>query len=293
MPSKAAAGKLQSYYRLTKPGIVYGNALPATAGFLLASKGHIHIGRFVIMLLGLSYIIAASCVINNYTDRDIDKRMERTKKRALAVGTISTRNALVFAIVLGVIGSLLLGVFINILSLLLALFCMFAYLVLYGIGKRKTVHGTLIGSISGAMPPVVGYVAVTNRIDTAALLLFAVLVTWQMPHFYAIAIFRAKDYKAADIPVLPVVKGVKTTKIQIIAYVIAFLISSSLLNVYGYTGYVYLAGTLIVGAIWLVRGLRGLRASDDIIWARQMFGFSLIVLLTWSALVSISPLLKY
>lgn len=289
MPAKATSGTLQTYYRLTKPGIVYGNALPAIAGFLLASREHIHPDRLIIMLVGLSLIIAASCVINNYMDRDIDKRMVRTQKRALVAGTISTRNALLFATVLGVIGYLLLGVFINILSLLLALFLMFAYLVLYGIGKRKTVHGTLVGSISGAMPPVIGYVAGTNHLDLAALLLFLVLVMWQMPHFYAIAIFRSEDYAAAKIPVLPVVSGVHKTKLQIVGYVIALTIVASLLTVFGYTGYVYLVAMTLGCLYWLARGLRGFKTENDNRWARQMFGTSLLILLLWSGLIALSP----
>lgn len=279
---------MREYYRLTKPGIVYGNALPAIAGFLLAANGRVYPSLFLAMLAGLSLIIASACVINNYIDRDIDRRMARTRQRALASGAISCRSALIFATVLGMLGVVLLAWFTNRLTLVLALFGLFAYLVLYGIGKRVTVHGTLIGSISGAIPPVVGYAAVTNHLDTASLLLFLSLIFWQMPHFYAIAIFRAKDYRAADIPVLPVVASAKITKIQILAYTVAFLISTSLLTVYGYTGYIYLIGMLLISLIWVARGLQGFKAADNDQWSRQMFGFSLIALLAWCLLTGLA-----
>lgn len=289
MPTKAATSKLQSYYRLAKPGIVYGNALPAIACFLLASNGHVRIGTFLAMIIGLSLVIGSACVFNNYIDRDIDKQMARTKKRAIVTGQISGRQALIYASTLGLIGSLLLGFYTNLLTLLLALFLMFAYVVLYGIGKRKTVHGTLIGSISGAMPPVVGYVAVSNHVGLVPLLLFAVLVVWQMPHFYAIAIFRSDDYAAAKIPVLPLVAGVHKTKLQIIGYIIALTIVASLLTVFGYTGYIYLV-TMTLGCLyWLARGLRGFKTENDSRWARQMFGTSLLILLLWSGLIALSP----
>jgi protoheme IX farnesyltransferase len=279
---------LREYYRLTKPGIIYGNSLPAIAGFLLASKGHVAIGLLIAMLSGLGAVIGASCVYNNYLDRGIDKLMARTKKRALVSGAIKPLHALIFATLLALLGGLLLGLFTNALTLGIAVFGMIAYVGLYGYGKRHTVHGTLIGSISGAVPPVVGYCAVTGQLDLGAFLLFMILVFWQMPHFYAIALYRAKDYKAAGLPVLPVVSGAYATKIQIILYADAFLISCVLLTIYGYTGYTYLATMVVLGGAWVIRGLRGLKDKDEVAWGRKMFLFSLIVLCVWSLMVSLT-----
>jgi protoheme IX farnesyltransferase len=276
---------VRPYYQLTKPGIIYGNALTAVAGFMLAAQGHSRIGLFLAMIVGLSCIIGASCVYNNYIDRDIDQHMKRTRKRALVAGTITATQALTFATVLAFAGIGLLGFFTNGLTLLIALFGMFAYIALYGIGKRKTVHGTLIGSLSGALPPVVGYVAVTGHLDVAAALLFIILIFWQMPHFYAIALFRAEDYRAAGIPVLPVVSGARITKIQVMIYVAGFAAASSLLTYYGYAGYSYLSVMLLVSLVWLWRGIRIYNSTDSVTWGRSMFFFSLIVILVWSITV--------
>lgn len=281
----------QSYYRLAKPGIVYGNAIAAIAGFLLASEGNPYLATFTGMLLGVSLVMASACVFNNYIDRDIDDAMARTKGRALVTGEISVRNALLYATVLGVVGVLLLAFLANALAAAVAAFGHFAYVVVYGYAKRKSVHGTVVGSISGAVPPVVGYTAVTNNIDGLAILLFLVLVFWQMPHFYAIAIFRLRDYKAASIPVLPAVKGMYHTKVEMLAYIIGFIFIAASLTFLGYTSYIYLLVVMLLGARWLQLGIQGFSAKDDALWARQLFKFSLLVLLGFCTAISLDPLL--
>jgi heme o synthase len=240
------------------------------------------------MLGGLSLVIASACVFNNYLDRDIDAKMARTKKRALVSGSISGQNALIYAAVLGFAGSTILGIFTNTLTQLIALAGLFAYVVIYGIGKRRTVHGTVIGSISGAIPPVVGYCAVTGHLDTAALLLFLILVFWQMPHFYAIATYRSKDYAAARIPVLPLKYGLRNTKLQIVGYIAAFIVAAMLLSVFGYTGVSYTVVVAAAGLAWLKLALRGFNAMDDNIWAKKLFRFSLIVTLIFSLMISLN-----
>ena len=167
---------IRAYYYLTKPGIIYGNALPAIAGFLLASKGIFDIRLFFSMLIGLSLIIGSSCAFNNIADAEIDAKMERTKKRAMVTGAISKTSAIIFASILGIAGTTVLLLFTNHYALFTALLGMFFYLALYTPLKRKTVYGTIIGAVAGATPPVVGYVAVTNNFDTAALLLFFILI---------------------------------------------------------------------------------------------------------------------
>lgn len=282
---------LKTYYHLTKPGIVYGNALTTIAAFLFASQWHVDVGTFVGALLGISLVIASACVFNNYIDRNIDKVMARTKKRALVSGAVSGQAALIYATVLGLIGAGVLYWYTNLLTLGVALFGFFAYVVVYGIGKRKTVHGTVIGSISGAVPPVVGYCAATNRFDAAAVLLFLILVCWQMPHFYAIAMYRRNDYAAAHIPVLSVVKGMHATKLYILVYILLFMVACGLLTVFGYTGYVYLIAMSLLSLYWLKKGAAGITAHHDIQWARNMFGLSLAILLAWSVLISLDRFL--
>lgn len=288
---KLKLAKIQTYYYMTKPGIIQGNLLMVAAGYLLASAFHIHFLSLVGVLVGTALTIGASCVLNNYIDRGIDKKMVRTKKRALVQGIISTKNALVFAAVLAVAGSLTLLFYTNLRTLAVGWLGIFFYVVMYSIFKRKSVHGTLVGSVSGALPPVAGYVAFTNRFDLGALLLFLIMTAWQMTHFYAIAIYRQADYKAAGLPVLPVARGTHQTKVQMLVYCLLFIAATSLLTIYDYTGYTYLAVTVLLGLWWLRACLQGFKAKDDFAWARSIFRKSLIILLVLSVMISLGPIL--
>ena len=282
---------VKTYYALAKPGIIYGNILVAAGGYLLAAQRHVHIGTLVLMLLGLSLIIGSACVFNNYLDRDIDVLMKRTKKRALVTGLISPLSSIIYATVIGLLGVSILAVFTNWLTVSIALIGHFFYVVVYGFAKRRSVHGTLVGSISGALPPLVGYCAATNRLDLGALLLFVLLVAWQMPHFYAIALYRKNEYSAANIPVLPVVKGEQEAKRQIFFYIIAYLLCAILLTLFGYTGYPYLVITIGIGLAWLRLGLQGFKQAESEIWARKTFRFSLIVITAWCFVIPLDALL--
>ncbi|MES2971779.1 MAG: heme o synthase [Patescibacteria group bacterium] len=289
--SMALNDTLKTYYKLTKPGIIYGNSITAAAGFMLASNGHINFKLLVSMLAGISLVMASGCVYNNVIDRDIDKKMKRTKNRALVTGEVTAQNALMFASVLGIAGITFLITQTNKLTAVVALIGLLTYVVLYGIGKRRSVHGTVIGSISGAVPPVVGYCAVTNRFDLGALLLFLILVCWQMPHFYAIATYRIKDYANAGLPILTVKKGVEAAKKQMIVYILAFIAATIILHATGYTGYTYLVVVSFAGFAWLRLALQGLKTDNNERWARKLFGFSLIVLLTFSVMISLDSFL--
>lgn len=277
---------IKTYYLLTKPGILMGNAITLVGGFAMASKGHFDFPLFAGTTAGLGGVISSACVFNNYIDRERDAKMERTKNRALVKGIISPRNAVIFASILGVVGTLILALTTNALAVTAALAGFFIYVVLYGIWKSRSVYGTLIGSMAGAAPPVVGYCAVTNHFDAGALLLFAILVLWQMPHFYAIAMYRFNDYVAASIPVLPVKKGVPLTKIRMLLYIIAFTTVSLLLTLMGYTGYAYLIVAALLGLSWLVLCLKGFKSENDKPWARQMFFLSLVIITVLCGMIS-------
>lgn len=270
---------LRAYYYLTKPGIVYGNALMAIAGYFFGAQGSPSFVTFFAMLFGICAVMASACVYNNVIDRDIDLKMERTKKRAVPTGVISLPRALVFANILLVVGVSLLVFGANLLTALVAIGGHIAYVILYGVAKRKTVHGTLVGTLSGSTPPVIGYTAATGSLDLTALLLFLVLVAWQMPHFYAIAIFRRDDYASANIPVLSVVKGMEATRRQIIVYVVLFILACVALGVYGGAS---LLGTMIMvlaGAYWLYLCMQQPEDGEVNRWARKQFGWSLMLLL--------------
>ncbi len=267
-----------NYYLITKPGIILGNLFTLAAGFVLGSNGTFDIWLFLTTFLGLGFIMASGCVFNNYIDRDIDKKMNRTKKRALVQGLISTRNALLFATLMGVIGGLILLVFTNFLTFALACIGFFVYVVLYSYWKCSTVYGTAIGSVAGAIPPVVGYCAASNQFDIGAAILFSMMVLWQMPHFFSIALFHLEDYAKAGIPVLPLCKGIFRTKIHMITYILCFIPTTMLLTIYGYTGESFLYVTLFVGILWLSLALKGFSSKDDKRWGRQMFFASLAMI---------------
>lgn len=265
---------------LTKPGIIMGNVVTMAAGFAMASKGDLDFALFFLTLLGLSLVIASAGVFNNYLDREADAKMARTKNRPLVQGSVPEKKALVFGTILAISGLTFLAVFTNWLTTFTAFFGFFVYLVLYAFWKYRSFYGTLVGSLAGAVPPVVGYCAVSNKLDAGAVLLFILLVLWQMPHFFAIAIYRLKEYSAASIPVLPVQKGIFVTKIQIILYIIAFILSAILLTLTGYTSDKYFIVALTLGITWLGFSLAGLISSNDTLWARKMFIYSLVVIMT-------------
>lgn len=258
---------------------------------MLASKGNVKPGLFLGTLFGTALIIASACVVNNYIDRKIDIKMARTSMRALAVGKISIRSALIYALVLGVLGFWTLATYTNWLTFWLGVLAYFMYTLVYGLAKRRSIHGTLVGSISGALPPVAGYTAVTGQIDLGAVLVFVIYVVWQMPHFYAIAIYRLKDYRSAGLPVWPVVKGIRSTKIQIAGYIIAFVLANILLTFYGYTGVIFILVILIAALRWLSLATKGFKVTNDIKWAKQGFRASLLVILVLDVMLSVGAIL--
>ncbi|RNC77819.1 heme o synthase [Piscirickettsia salmonis] len=273
---------------VTKPGIIFGNIVTACGGYFLGSQGSFSFITFVATIVGMSLVIACGCVINNCIDQDIDKLMARTKRRVSAQGLLSNANMILYGIVLGVLGVIFLYFFTNRLTVVVALVGLFVYIVLYSLWlKRTSIHGTFIGAISGAVPPVVGYCATTNRFDAGAMILFAILFLWQMPHSYAIAIFRLKDYKAANIPVLPVVKGIEHTKVIMCIYTVLFAIVVLLPTVFGYAGYTYLIAACLFGLSWLVLAIKGLGSDSNITWSRKMFVLSILGIMLLSVAMSV------
>jgi heme o synthase len=276
--------KSKAYFSLAKPGIVLGNVINYTTGFLLASDSNLYL--FFIALIGLCLIIASACVFNNYIDKDSDEKMVRTKNRVLVRKLIPAKNALIFAFLLLILGIIFLA-FTNMLTLSICLFGLFIYVCLYTFFKYYSYHATIVGSIAGAIPALVGYSAVKDCIDLKAIIFFTIIMIWQMPHFLAISIYRLEDFKRAGIPVLPLKKGVYRTKIQIISYIIAFTIVSSMLTILGYANYLFLTVVGGLSLYWILLSIKGLKCKDDNLWASQMFRFSLFVVLAIFVIISI------
>ncbi|GEB69596.1 MULTISPECIES: heme o synthase [Pseudoalteromonas] len=266
------------YLSVTKPGIIMGNLISVAGGFLLASRGDVDPWLMIATLIGLSLVVASGCAINNVIDRDIDVAMARTRTRVTVTGEMSAFAALSHGVLLGVVGF---GLLIAYTTQAAVFFAAFGYVIYVGVYslymKRNSVYGTFVGSLSGAVPPVVGYCAVTGQFDMGALILLVMFSLWQMPHSYAIAIFRFKDYQAAGIPVLPVAQGIDKAKRHIVLYIAVYALVVMLLPISGYTGAAFMAVACITSFWWLLMALRGYRRNIDLTgWARQVFAFSIV-----------------
>lgn len=286
-------GVLRNYYAALKPERSYANVMTTAAGFLFATRWH-HIagGLCFATLFGTTLIVMSACATNNCTDRELDARMPRTKRRPTVTGEVPVVRLATIAVLLGLAGFIVLAVWVNWLVVLLGIIGYIDYVLLYAWTKRTTPWSTLVGTISGAVPLVAGYVAVTGHIDMTALVLGLVMIFWQMPHFYAIGIFRLKDYKAGNVPVWPVRYGVKNTQIWMLVYTMLYAIAIVLLGVVGSTGVMFVVILGLLSLYWAWRGERGLRTERPETWARGMFGLSLIVLLVFSVGIALSPLLS-
>jgi protoheme IX farnesyltransferase len=279
---------IKKYIFVTKPGIIFGNLVTAAGGFLLASKGHIDVSALLLTIPAISLIVASGCVFNNCIDRNMDRKMGRTRHRILAQGLMSPKVAVFYASVLGTAGIILLRVSTNMLSTGIVLIGFVIYVLVYSLYlKRNSVYSTMIGSLAGAAPPLAGYCAVTNHFDTGAIILLLIFSLWQIPHSYAIAMFRFDDYTAAEIPVLPVKLGMPAAKKHILGYILAFIGATLMLTFSGYTGYIYLVVVVTMGLFWLYMAWSGYKTSDDRVWAKKLFVFSILSVTVLSLMMAI------
>ncbi|MES2875865.1 MAG: heme o synthase [Patescibacteria group bacterium] len=272
------APTIAAYYQLTKPGIIRGNAVHVVAGGLFASTMGIDWSALAGVLFGTSLVIASACVANNYMDRGIDAKMKRTSKRPSVTGVVPFKSAMVFSAVLLILGIATLSVLTNLTVIAIGLIAYVLYVFAYGWAKRHTIHSTLVGAIPGALPAMAGYVAVDGVLSWAAVLIFLVVFAWQMPHFYAISLFRKKEYQAAKIPVLGAVRPFAQVRRVMLTYMMAYLatiIALISLDVVGPpAGLLLLSGA----AYWLIIFMRT-STRDEAKWARSIFGSSLILTL--------------
>ncbi len=267
----------KSYLTISKTGIVTSNLITTFTGlFLAAYYTGTTLGNnllvTILALVGSALIIAGGCALNNYIDRDIDPLMERTKERPSVSGELSGRQILTYGLGTSFLGT----IFLAMTSMVAAVFGivgLFVYVVLYSMWtKRTTTLNTIVGSFSGAVPPLIGWAAIDPTLHPIAWSLFLIMFIWQPPHFLALAMRRVDEYRNAGVPMLPVVAGFKVTKRQIILYVAA-LIPVSLTLVH--FGVIYTIVATLLGVGWLGLGLASYKYKDDIKWASQMFMYSL------------------
>ncbi len=287
---------LKEFYRLVKPGIIYSNLMTAFAGYWLAAQWDVDWIHLIMTMLGTALVMAGGTVLNNYLDREMDAKMERTQNRALPSGRLTANFVLGYGTILGTIG---LGVLYfgaqSPLATLIGLLGLFLYVWLYTAWfKRTSVWSTFVGAFSGATPPVIGYCAVSGTVDLGAILIFLFLFLWQPPHFWALGIRRMEEYRAAGFPLLPVVKGTFVTKISMVRYVVLLVPVTVMLTAYGYVGTIFLIVSTILGLTWVFMSVKGFKANGEaeIVWAKRMFLFSLLYLTLLSILMVIDTTAK-
>lgn len=278
--SDKAPSRLGDYLALTKPAITRMCLITTGGGFLLAPRpeGELSLWVFFAAILGTALAVGSANALNMWWERGPDQLMARTKHRPMAAGRLSSRAGLIFGAALGVLGLVVLLLGTNLLTAALGAFALVSYVAVYTPLKYRTPAALVIGAVPGAMPPLMGWTAVTGQLDAAGMTLFGILLIWQIPHFLAIALYRKKDYARAGIKVVPVVRGDLVAKRQAVAWTTALLPLSLLLTPLGVTGTFYFVVALVAGLGFLVWSLTGLRADAGPKWARGFFFASLAYL---------------
>lgn len=276
---RQVAQVLRDYLLLTKPRIVILLLITGFAAMWVAAGGPPPLGLSIVTMAGLAMSCGAANAINMWYDRDIDAVMKRTQRRPLPAGRLTPEQALRFGVVMGILSFLVL-LTVNLLTALLATAGLLFYVLVYTMWlKRSTVHNIVIGGAAGAAPPLVGWAAVTGTVDWAAVIMFLVVFIWTPPHFWALALFRGEDYARAGVPMLPVVRGERVTKWQILLYSLLLIPSGALLYFTGAVGPVYLATAVGLGCAMVLASIGLLRERlPRMDWAHRTYGWSLLYL---------------
>ena len=269
---------ISEFFKLTKPGVLYLLMITAGASMILATNFNLDIIKALTGFLGIAFIAGSSAAINQILDFKYDSVMERTVKRPIVTGKISVTSATVFASFLFIAGSALILYFNNFLTWALTFGTWIFYAFFYTkVLKFSGSQNIVIGGLAGAMPPLLGWTAVVGSIDPLPLLLVLLIFIWTPPHFWALAINKKDEYAKAGIPMMPVVKGIEYTKIQIVLYSILLMAVSLLLFATGYFGYVYLIGAAILGGIFIQKSWK-LKQSTGADNSMSLFLYSIVYL---------------
>lgn len=268
----------RDYLALTKPGIVVWLMITAFCAMVVASRGIPGLGVSAATLGGLALSAGGAHAVNMWYDRDIDQVMERTKNRPVATGRIAGRHALMFGVAAGMLAFVLQAVVVNWMTAVTCLGGYLVYVFVYTVWlKRRSPQNIVIGGAAGAFPPLVGWAAITNHVGLVAGLMFLLIFLWTPPHFWSLALYKQNDYRRAKIPMMPIVRGYRSTAIQTLVYTMLTVATSLALFWLGGLSWVYLVVALGAGATFLVYQVRLLTASDQTgSWAKRNFKFSLL-----------------
>jgi heme o synthase len=270
--------RFRQFLALTKPRVVQLIVFCAVIGMFLAVPGLPPPATVFFATLGIALVAGAAAAVNCLVEQKIDALMLRTRGRPLPRGQVTSVSTLVFAGIVGGAGMLLLYAFVNPLTMWLTLATFLGYAVVYTIVlKPATPQNIVIGGASGAMPPVLGWVAVTNQVAPEALLLFLIIFAWTPPHFWALALYRTADYAKAGLPMLPVTHGAEYTRLQIVLYTVVLVLVTMLPYVIRMSGVIYLVAALALGGVFLAYAIRLYRNYSDSL-ARATFRYSILYL---------------
>ncbi len=274
---------------LTKPRITLMVLVTAAGGMWLA-PGSLDVTSMAAMLLTTGMVVGAANTLNCYLERDSDRLMARTANRPLPDRRLEPSWALVLGVLMGLFAVPTLTIAVNPVTGLLGLIALISYVAIYTPMKQYTPAALFVGALPGALPPLMGWTAVTGSIDLPGLVLFGVLFFWQIPHFIAISIFRQEEYERAGLKVLPSVRGVRSAKVQSAIYAAALWAVSLLLVPYGLAGAIYLVTAVVLGGYFFWMAIRGFKAEDSNVWAKKFFVASLIYLTALFAALIIDAL---
>ncbi len=276
--SAGLPSRIRAFYSLTKPRVVSLIVFTAVIGMFLATPAMVPLPILAAATLGIAFVAGAAAAVNRLVEQGIDAVMRRTRWRPLPRGELTATQTLVFAGVLGGAGLWILFHFVNALTMWLTLATFVGYAVVYTLVlKPATPQNIVIGGASGAMPPVLGWAAVTGEVSTEAMLLFLIIFAWTPPHFWALALYRTEDYAKAGVPMLPVTHGKPYTRLQVLLYTLILFAVSLLPYVAGMSGVPYLAAALALGGVFIFHAWRILRAYSDAL-AQKTFRYSIAYL---------------
>ena len=269
----------RDYYELCKPNVVWLMVVTAIVGMCMATPGVVPIDIVIFASVGIALCAGSAAAINHLADQHIDGIMARTSGRPLVKGKIDSQGAAIFAFVLGSLGMFILLTRVNALTAWLTLASLVGYAFVYTFYlKRATSQNIVIGGLAGAMPPLLGWTAVTNEVTGHGLLLVLIIFVWTPPHFWALAFARKEEYAKVDIPMLPVTHGRRHTAVQSLLYTLALFVVALLPVATGLSSWIYLIGALVLGGLFIRHALTVLRTMDNKD-AMKMFWFSIVYLL--------------
>jgi protoheme IX farnesyltransferase len=285
----------RDFLALGKPRLSLTVMITAAGGLFLTTRSGLvdgpgpGAGTVAATLIGLAFIVAGANALNMYLERDIDRRMDRTKNRPLPSGRMTPRMALFFGVAISALAVPILAIGANPLTALLAVVANLLYVLAYTPLKQHSHWAVYVGAIPGALPPLLGWTAGTNQIDAAGVVLFAILFLWQVPHFIAISLFRKTEYARAGLVVMPNVIGELASRHAIVRWIFANVAASLLVVPLGLAGRGYLVIATLLGAVFFIWGCYGLREGTGRRWAKSLFGISILYLVLLFTALGIDP----